>query len=80
MQILINIPELGAVATRAEIIDTHTDVPQMRMTICVGLFNDADDRLKFFTVEHQLTGFPIPSNEEQWGIVMPIIEKMQETQ
>lgn len=77
MDVSIVIPELGATATRAEIIDNHADVLNMHMTIAVGLFNAAGDRLKFFTVEHNLTGFPIPSVDEQWQIVMPVLDAMQ---
>lgn len=78
MDVSIQIPELGATANRADIINNHTDVPNMRMTICVGLFNDAGDRLKVFTVDHQLTGFPIPSLDEQWQIVTPVLAEMQQ--
>lgn len=77
IDVLIDIPETGAVATKAEIIDNHTDVVAMLMTIAIGLFNDAGDKLQTFTVEHQLTGFPIPSVDEQWQIVKPPLDKMQ---
>lgn len=77
MDVSIEIPELGVTATRAEIIDNHTDVMNKLMTICVGLFNNAGDRLKFFTIEHQITEFPIPSIDEQWQIVKPAIDAMQ---
>ena len=78
MDISIEIPSLGATATRAEIIDNHTDVAKMLMTIYVGLFNDAGDRLKVFTVDRQLTGFPIPSLDEQWQIITPVLADMQQ--
>lgn len=78
MDVSIQIPQLGATATRADIINNHTDVQNMRMTICVGLFNDAGDRLNVFTVDYTLTGFPLPSADEQWAIVMPQIEQMQQ--
>lgn len=78
MDVSIQITELGATATRADIINNHTDVPNMRMTICVGLFNDAGDRLKVFTVDRQLTGFPIPSLDEQWQIITPVLADMQQ--
>jgi len=77
MDVSIQIPELGAIATRADIINNHTDVPNMRMTICIGLFNDAGDRLNVFTVDHTLTGFPVPSADEQWQIVAPVLAEMQ---
>lgn len=80
MDVSIQIPQLGATATRADIINNHTDVAKMLMTICVGLFSDSGDKLKVIQVQHQLTGFPIPSIEEQWAIAMPLIEEMQETQ
>lgn len=77
MDVCIEIKEIGATATRAEIIDNHTDVVNMHMTISVGLFSDAGDLLKTVSVDHQLTGFPIPSPDEQWEIVRPVIESMQ---
>lgn len=80
MDVSIQIHQLGATATRADIINNHTDVAKMLMTICVGLFSDSGDKLKVIQVQHQLTGFPIPSIEEQWAIAMPLIEEMQETQ
>lgn len=80
IDVSIEIPELGVFAAHAEIIDNHTDVAKMLMTICVGLFSDSGDKLKVIQVQHQLIGFPIPSIEEQWAIAMPLIEKMQETQ
>lgn len=78
MDVSIQIPQLGATATRADIINNHTDVQNMRMTICVGLFNDAGDRLKTILVDHQLAKFPIPSHEEQWQIVSPVLAEMQQ--
>lgn len=77
MDVLIEIPGLGVIATRAEIIDNHTDVVKMFLTISVGLFNDSGDRLQIVNVDHQLSGFPIPSTEEQWEIVKPVLEAMQ---
>ena len=76
IDVAIEIPETGATATHAEIINNHTDVPNMHMTICVGLFNDAMDRLKIISIEKQLTSFPIPSIDEQWQIVMPALDGM----
>ena len=77
MEISIEIPETGAVATVAEIIDNHTDVAQMLLRISVGLFNDAGDRLQIIFVDHRLTSFPIPSIDEQWEIVKPVLAGMQ---
>lgn len=79
IDVLIEIPETGAVATKAEIVDNHTDVAAMLMTVAVGLFNDAGDKLKTFTVEHKLTGFPIPSVDEQWEFIKPVIADMTTT-
>lgn len=78
MQVLIKLPDLGATATKAEIVDKHTDVVNMLLTISVGLFNDFGDRLKIIDVDHRLTGFPIPSTEEQWQIVSPVLAEMQQ--
>lgn len=78
MQVSILIPEYNDVATTAELIDNHTDILSMEMRISVGLFNTAGDRLKVITVDHKLTGLPIPSPDEQWAIVTPLIEQMQQ--
>lgn len=75
----IEIPELGALATKAQILDNHTDVLSMLMHISVGLFNESDDLLKMMTFDHQLTEFPIPSLEEQWEIILPLIEQLQQS-
>lgn len=77
MIVAIEIPETGAVATVAEIIDNHTDVVNMRLTIYVGLFNDKGDKLQVLAVEYALTKFPIPDVDEQWQIVMPTINAYQ---
>lgn len=77
MEVSILIPEYNDVATVAELIDNHADILNMDMIITVGLFNSAGDRLKVFTVEHKLTELPIPSIDEQWGIVKPSLDAMQ---
>lgn len=77
MNLIIEIPEIGMTATRAEIINNHTNVMKMLLTIYVGLFSDSGDLLKTVSVDHQLTGFPIPSNDEQWAIALPTIEALQ---
>lgn len=77
IDVSIEIQELSVTATHADIVDNHTDVMQMLMTIYVGLFNDSGDRLKVISIEHQLTEFPIPSLEEQWAIVMPKLDELQ---
>lgn len=77
MQVLIKLLDLGATATKAEIVDKHTDVVNMLLTISVGLFSESGDRLKVVTVDHQLSGFPIPSTEGLWRIVAPTLEAMQ---
>lgn len=77
MYVAIEIPETGAIATVADIIDTHTDVVNMQLTIYVGLFNDEGDKLHVLPVDYRLTSFPIPSVEEQWAIVTPVINAYQ---
>ncbi len=77
MNLIIEIPEIGMTATRAEIINNHTNVMKMLLTIYVGLFSDSGDLLKTVSVDHQLTRFPIPSNDEQWAIALPTIEALQ---
>ena len=77
MYVAIEIPETGAIATIADIIDTHTDVVNMLLTIHVGLFNDEGDKLHVLPVDYQLTEFPIPDVEDQWRIVMPAINAFQ---
>ena len=77
MNIHIKIPDSRAVATKAEIIDTHTDVVDMLLTIHVGLFNDEGDKLHVLPVDYKLTGFPIPDVDEQWQIVTPTINAYQ---
>lgn len=75
MDVSIDIPELNVTATYADIIDTHIDVPNMMLTMLVGLFTESGDKLKTFTVDRQLTGFPIPTLEEQWGFVAPVLQR-----
>lgn len=77
INVAIGIPETGAVATVAEIIDTHTDVVNMMLSINVGLFNDEGDKLHVLPVDYKLTGFPIPDIDTQWQIVMPTINAYQ---
>lgn len=77
MDVNIEIAELGALATTAQIVDTHTDVPSMTLVILVGLFNASGDKLQTFTVEHHLDAFPIPSVEDQWAIIKPRLDAMQ---
>lgn len=77
IKVAIEVPNSGAIATAADIVDNHTDVVNMKMDISVGLFNDAGDRLHTIVVEHKITQFPIPSIEEQWDIVMPTITSYQ---
>lgn len=77
MQVSILIPEYNDVATKAELVDNHTDILKMEMRITVGLFNSAGDRLRVFTVDHKLTELPIPSVDEQWEIVMPTLQAME---
>lgn len=77
INVAIEIPETGAIATVAEIIDTHVDVKAMLLTLSVGLFNDEGDKLLVLYVDHQLTGFPLPSVEDQWAIVTPTINAYQ---
>lgn len=77
INVAIEIPETGAIATIAEIIDNHTDVVNMMLTIYVGLFNDEADKLMVLPVDYQLPTFPIPDVEEQWRIVMPAINAYQ---
>lgn len=77
ISVAIEIPETGAIANVAEIIDTHTDVVNMLLTIFVGLFNNEGDKLQVLSVDYQLPSFPIPTVEEQWDIVMPTINAYQ---
>lgn len=77
MHVAIEIPETGAIATVADIVDNHTDVVNMLLTIYVGLFNDEGDKLHVLPVDHKLTGFPIPDVDEQWQIVTPTINAYQ---
>ena len=77
INVAIEIPDTGAIATIAEIVDTHTDVVNMMLTIYVGLFNDEADKLMVLPVDYQLTEFPIPDVEDQWRIVMPAINAFQ---
>ena len=77
MDVTIHVPELGITAKRAEIVDNNTDVVNMLMTIYVELFSQSGDRIKVIPVEHKLSGFPIPSLQEQWEIVMPVLEAMR---
>lgn len=77
INVAIEIPETGAIATMAEIVDNHTDVIAMKLTIFVGLFNDEGDKLLVMPVDYQLTSFPIPSIDEQWAIVTPVINAYQ---
>ena len=78
MNVKIEIPDLGVCASRAEIVDTSTDVITMQMTIHVDLYSGSGDRLKTILVDHQLAKFPIPSHEEQWQIVAPVLAEMQQ--
>lgn len=77
ISVAIEIPETGAIANVAEIIDTHTDVVNMLLTIFVGLFNNEGDKLQVLSVDHPLPSFPIPPVEEQWQIVTPVINAYQ---
>lgn len=77
INVAIEIPETGAIATMAEIIDTHTDVVNMLLTIHVGLFNNEGDKLQVLFVDYQLPSFPIPSVEEQWALVLPTLNAYQ---
>ncbi len=78
MDISIDFPDIGSTATRAEVIDNHTDVIKMLMTIYVGLFNASGDRLKVIIVDHHINSFPIPSIDEQLEIVKPAIEALKQ--
>lgn len=77
MDVSIEVPEVGITANHAEIIDNHTDIPNMLLTIDVGLFSEKGDLLKTLEVNHTLIGFPIPSPDEQWEIVKPTLDAMQ---
>lgn len=77
MQVHIGIPETGATATVAEIIDTHTNVVTMLLTTYVGLFNSEGDKLLVLPVEYNLAELPIPNTDELWQIVMPTLEAYQ---
>lgn len=77
MEVSIEIPQTGGIATSAEIVDTHLDVLSMMFTVSVGLFNAGGDKLQVLSVDKKLETFPIPSPEEQWKIVKPTIEAYQ---
>lgn len=70
----------NSVASRIELGPYEVDFVTMAGKITVLCYDEYSNKVGTLIFPHQLESFPMPSDEEQWAIAMPLIEKMQETQ
>lgn len=78
MDIDIEFPDQGVVAKRAEIVDTHTDVVNMTLSVHVGLYNDVGDKVREIAVGHKLESLPIPQPDDMWAFITPVLDSLKQ--
>lgn len=68
----------NSVATRIELGTYEVDFLTMAAKITVLCYDEFGNRVGTLAFPHQLTDFPTPNSEQQWEIVIPLIEQMQQ--
>lgn len=66
----------GSVISKLEIIGNAVDFSTKAMTIVLGAYDAGNNKVQQFEYQYQLTDFPVPSLDDQWKIVQPLIDQI----